>query len=182
MRLFTDEDQLIEGLGKSDPVSFKIVYRLHWKKLFDIAYHIMGNEADAEDIVQDVFCSLWYRRRHLHIRTALENYLVKAVKYTAFFYLKMQTAKQKAVLPDGAALSPSPANSTEESLFHKELETMVNALLSSLPFKTRQIFSLSRFQGLSYPEIASEMGVSVKTVEYHISKALKKFSARKGLF
>jgi len=180
MRLFTDEDQLIEGLCNSDPVSFKIIYRLHWKRLFDLACHIMQDEADAEDVVQDVFCSLWYRRQQLQIKTALENYLVKAVKYTAFFYLKMQAARRNAALPE--EVLPSPVNSTEESLFYKELETMMNRLLGTLPFKTRRIFSLSRFQGLTYPEIASEMGVSVKTVEYHISKVLRRLSARRGLF
>lgn len=178
--LSTDEDQLIEGLIKSDPVSFKIIYRLHWKKLFNIAFHIMHDKAGAEDVVQDVFSSLWHRRSQLQIRTALENYLVKAVKYTAIFHLKTRTARRSAVLPE--AVSPPACNSTEETLFHKELEAMVNALLRTLPFKTRRIFSLSRFRGLSYPEIASEMGVSVKTVEYHISKALRRLSGKRRFF
>lgn len=180
MKLLIDENQLIEGLRKSDPVSFKIIYRLHWQKLFNIAFHIMQDEADAEDVVQDVFSSLWYRRDQLQIRTALENYLVKAVKYTAFFYLKMQAERRNSTV--ACEHAAAPANNAEELLFHKELEAMVNTLLGTLPFKTRRIFSLSRFEGRTYPEIASEMGVSVKTVEYHISKALRRLSGKRRFF
>lgn len=173
------DEILLHGLAGGDPVSFRIIYRLHWRKLYDIAFHIMRNEADAEDIVQDVFSSLWYRREQLRIRIALENYLVRAVKYTAFFYLKVQARK-----PISGEHLPRKSgawrNNTEENLLHKELEAMIEQILNTLPFKTKKIFFLSRFEGLTYPEIASEMDISIKTVEYHISMALKKFS--KGLF
>lgn len=170
---------LLHGLANGDPVSFRIIYRLYWRKLYDIAFHIMRNEADAEDIVQDVFSSVWYRREQLRIRIALENYLVRAVKYTAFFYLKVQARKS---VPDERLPGKSNMwrNSTEETLLHRELEAMIEQILNTLPFKTKKIFSLSRFEGLTYPEIANEMDISIKTVEYHISMALKKFS--KGLF
>lgn len=171
------DDILLQGLAKSDPVSFKIIYRLHWRRLYDIALYIARSEEDAEDIVQDVFSSLWYRREQLQVRIALENYLVRAVKYTAFFYLKVQAGKKTLDVPAYKKHSTA-VNNTEESIFHKELERMIDDVLGTLPFKTRRIFSLSRFEGLTYPEIAREMGVSVKTVEYHISKALRRLSWR----
>lgn len=180
MTPFADEGQLIESLGKGDPVSLKVIYRLHWKKLYNIAYHIMHDNADAEDIVQDVFISLWQRREKLRIATNLEHYLVKAAKYTAFRYLKMNAARQRMV--NMPVREPLAVNNTEAAVFRKEREAMLKTLLATLPLKTRQIFSLSRFQGLTYPEIASEMGVSVKTVEYHISKALRKLSGGPGFF
>ncbi|MFS8616311.1 MAG: RNA polymerase sigma-70 factor [Solitalea sp.] len=175
MRRFTD-DQLIKGLCRSDPLIFQSIYRLHWRKLYHVAFHIIGDEADAEDILQDVFCSLWYRRKRLRINTALENYLVRAVKYTAFYYLKKQMRQNPAV---PAVSEPASGNNVEDLLFQQDLESMLNALLETFPFKTRRIFSLSRFQGLSYPEIAEEMGVSVKTVEYHMSKVLRRLSLRR---
>ena len=174
MERVLNADDLVQRIRESDPVSFKMVYQLYWRKLYNVAYYIVQSESEAEDILQDVFSSLWYRREHLNIHVSIENYLVKAVKYTSFFYLKLHS-RQKALQYE---THPS-VNTVEDHVALKELERLVEKLLESLPFKTRQAFSLSRFEGLTYPQIAEIMDVSVKTVEYHISQALKKFS--KGL-
>src|SRR5690242_14987238 len=91
-----DNAFLLCGLKHSDPVVFKIIYRLHWRKLYNIAFYYTRTEEDAEDIVQDVFISLWSRRETLELRGALENYLVRSVKYTAFFYLKIRQKRLTA--------------------------------------------------------------------------------------
>jgi len=147
-----------------------MIYKLYWKKLYHIAYNLLQSEQEAEDVVQDVFSSLWYRREHIHIKVGLENYLVRAVKYTAYFYLKMRLRHQTI------ELKPPPLNDVESKVEYNELQTLISLLLESLPNKTRRIFSLSRFEGLTYIQIAEETGLSVKSVEYHISVALKKFS------
>jgi len=162
---------MIDGLIKSDPLSFKMIYKLYWKKLYLIAYNLLQSEQEAEDVVQDVFSSLWHRREHIHIRVGLENYLVRATKYTAYFYLKIRLKNQTVELK-----RPVSLNDVETKVEYEELETLVTRLLESLPNKTRRIFSLSRFEGMTYPQIAKETGLSVKSVEYHISVALKKFS------
>jgi len=166
-----ETNELLQRIKENDPVGFKIIYQLYWRKLYNIAYYIVRSESEAEDIVQDVFSSLWYRRQHLNIKVSIENYLVKAVKYTAFFYIKLQNRHQNYHHEVYTRV-----NSPEDYLACKELERLVEKLLESLPLKTRQMFSLSRFEGLTYPQIAAAMNVSVKTVEYHISVALKKFS------
>jgi len=80
-----DNDYLVTGLKEGDPVIFKIIYKLYWERLYHVAYYYLKDERDAEDVLQDVFISLWSRRSHLDIRAALENYLVRSVKYTSFF-------------------------------------------------------------------------------------------------
>jgi RNA polymerase sigma-70 factor (ECF subfamily) len=172
-RLQYDQAFLLSGLTQGDPVVFRLIYKLYWRKLYNIAYYYIHSEQDAEDIVQDVFISLWSRREKIELRGALENYLVRCVKYTAFFYLKIKDKKSAAF----ARLSASPAtDGPEEYIRYKDLQGYLVALMESVSQKTRDIFYLSRFDGLSYAEIAQRLQVSVKTVEYHISLALKKLA------
>lgn len=170
-----DNHYLAAGLKDGDPVVFKMIYKLHWQRLYNIAFYYLREEADAEDAVQDVFISLWSRRETLELKGPLENYLVRSAKYTAFFYLKM---KQKRVSVMAQAPLPGTAGSPDESLHYKDLHGYLLALLDTLSQKTQEIFLTSRFEGLSYAEIAERQQVSVKTVEYHISLALKMLNAR----
>lgn len=170
------EDYLITGLRQSDPVVFKIIYELYWPKLYQMALYYVGNEADAEDIVQDVFISLWSRREHLDIKAALENYLVRSTKYTAFFYLKIKY-RNTEMLRQSA--SGSTVNDSEEYINYKSLLEQVNTIFETTSPKTKDIFYLNRFAGLTYAEIAEQLHISIKTVEYHISVALKKLSLYK---
>lgn len=165
-----DNDYLVTGLKEGDPVIFKIIYKLYWEKLYHIAFFYLRDESDAEDALQDVFISLWSRRAHLDIKAALENYLVRSVKYTSFFYLKIK-ARNRALIK--AMPEPTTSNGTEEYIRYKGLLEQINEIFESTSQKTRDIFYLNRFNGLTYPEIAFRLGVSVKTVEYHISSALK---------
>lgn len=165
-----EDSYLMLGLRQSDPVAFKVIYRLHWAKLYNIAYYYVRSGPDAEDIVQDVFVSLWSRREQLELRGPLENYLVRCTKYTIFFYLKIK--HQNALIRQNTSLVPL-TNDTEEYISYKDLQSYILALFEVVSSKTKEIFFLSRFDGLTYPEIAVKLHISVKAVEYHISKALK---------
>lgn len=171
-----DGDYLIAGLRQSDPVAFKIIYRLHWVKLYNLAYYYVQSEQDAEDIVQDVFVSLWTRREQLELRGPLENYLVRCTKYTTFFYLKIK--HQNALIRQNASIAPA-TNDTEEYISYKDLQNYIFTLFEVVSSKTKEVFFLSRFDGLTYPEIAVKLNITVKTVEYHISKALKMLADKK---
>ncbi len=152
---------------------FRIIYKLYWRKLYNIAFYYAGLEEDAEDIVQDVFISLWSRKEKLELKGPLENYLVRCTKYTAFFYLKI---RQKKITALAHATAPLLVNDSEEYIQYRDLQGYLVTLLESVSQKTRDIFYLSRFDGLNYAEIAQKLQVSIKTVEYHISLALKKLS------
>ncbi len=172
-----DEAYLLNGLKEGDPVVFRTIYRLYWQKLYNLACYYVSNKADAEDIVQDVFISLWSRRERIEIKVALENYLVRSAKYTTFFYLKLKQ-KQKKTRQTVPIMMVS--NNTEEQLYYKDLLEQIQAIFQNVSEKTREIFYLSRFDGLTYKEIAETLHISVKTVEYHISQALKRV-AEEGL-
>lgn len=170
----TDNPYLIAGLKESDPVVFKFIYSLYWEKLYNISFYYTRSEQDAEDIVQDVFISLWARREKLALTGPLENYLVRCTKYTAFFYLKIKYKKAEAF---AGAKQVFQSNETEEYIAYKDVQGYIQSVFESVSQKTRDIFYLSRFDGLTYVEISSMLDISVKTVEYHISLALKKISA-----
>src|SRR5690625_1808238 len=92
-----DEAYLLEGLREGDPVVFRTLYKLYWEKLYNMVFYYVRSEADAEDILQDVFISLWSRHKHIQIEVALENYLVRSAKYTTFFYLKLRQKQQTSL-------------------------------------------------------------------------------------
>lgn len=171
-----DNDYLLSGLQHSDPVVFKFIYQLYWQKLYNISLYYSHSEHDAEDIVQDVFISLWTRREKLALKGPLENYLVRCTKYTAFFYLKI---KQKRAVAQSGLATVTAVNTTEEYISYKDTQGYIASLFESVSQKTRDIFYLSRFDGLTYQEISQTLGISVKTVEYHISQALKRLSLEK---
>lgn len=168
-----DDAYLISGLRQSDPVVFKIIYKLYWIKLYNIAFYYTQSGQDAEDIVQDVFISLWTRRQKLEIKCPIENYLVRCAKYTAFFYLKI---KYRNALMRQKVPITEITNATEEYISYKDLQNYILSLFEKTSVKTKEIFFLSRYDGLTYPEIAGKLDISIKTVEYHISKALKMLS------
>jgi len=169
MRL--DESYLLEGLKEGDPVVFRIIYTLYWQKLYNLAYYYAENKSDAEDIVQDVFTSVWVRHEKIHITVALENYLVRCAKYTAFFYLKIRKRHKESL-----ASAPKKRwihNNVIEDSDYKSVMNKLQIQMQSVSQKTQDIFYMSRFDGMTYKEIAAKLEISVKTVEYHVSQALK---------
>lgn len=169
-----DDTYLLKGITQGDPIVFRIVYQLYRNRLYNLAFYYTRSEQDAEDIVQNVFTSLWLRREKLELKGSLENYIVRCIKYTAFFYLKIR--QKESCMPIDTALSQA-VNGAEEHIGYKDMQAYLHNLLESLSQKTRDIFYLSRFNGLSYAEIAKKMDISVKVVEYHMSLALKKIAS-----
>ncbi len=153
-----------------DPESFETMFRQHYLRLQSYAYSIVGDEAQAEEVVQAVFVQLWEKREEQPIKTSVKAYLFKAVYHRALNQKRHQKVKeaysdyQKAHSPNSAFQDPAEAN---------ELKSRIEAAIGMLPPRCQQVFRLSRFEGLSYQEIAKELDISVKTVEVQMGKALR---------
>lgn len=167
---FTDTE-LLSLLKGDDHAAFGEIYNRYWDKLFITALHRLGDETEAEEIVQDIFISIWQRRNILELTHSLATYLSVAVKYRVITKLAGRT-KQKQRDARIAAESDEGVESTAQWLSEKELRQQIEQCVKNLPEKCRIVFEMSREQNLSNKQIAEELGISEKTVEGHITKAI----------
>ena len=146
--------------------------------LSELAGKKLGDLYEAEHIVQDLFLDLWQRRTDLEIQQSVGGYLVVAVKYRI---INAQARRYNRSVKHNESVSSvsQQDNSTESWLTFRELQESLHQHLAKLPEKCALAFSL-RDDGLSYKQIASEMNISEKTVEMHISRAFKALRAGLG--
>lgn len=175
-RSFTDPE-LTALLENGDHTAFTEIYNRYWKKLFLVAAHKIKNLEEAEEIVQQIFVSLWNRRTSLKISTSLSAYLSVSVKYSVIKALDKQYHQQKYT--DSLGLKGIADDSTQEWLDFLELKECLEKLVNKLPEKCQLVYRMSKDQGLSQKKIAEELKISEKTVEAHLGKAMK--SLRAGL-
>jgi RNA polymerase sigma-70 factor (ECF subfamily) len=161
--------ELMMSLRQGHSYAFTEIYNRYWKKLLAIAYNHSRNKVIAEEIVQEVFISLWHRREVLNVE-ALNAYLATAVRLSVF--KQYQRQKRKDEIAEQAAGSVI-TTWDEEMVYAKFLQQYIDGIVEELPEKCRMVFKLSRKEGLSIPEIAEKMGIAEKTVESHLTKALK---------
>lgn len=171
MRIFKRNER--ESISKSlDESAFHSLFDLHWKRLVAFCqYHTNDNEI-AMDIVQDIFCSLWNRKDTLQVHGDIEHYLYRAarLKISDFFREKYKQNNQQVCLSQAAC---NLVNNTEETIYYRDLDRFIEGLVNKLPCRCKQIYTLSRNSGLRIPEIASQLNLSEKTVEAHLTKALR---------
>lgn len=128
--------------------------------------------ADAEELVQDMFTQLWDKRAQLELRTSLRSYLFTAARNRCLNFIKHQNVRaQHEDHVKGAP--PNSEADASAAMEQAELKACIDQAISALPDRCREAFRLSRFDGLSYKEIAARMDISPRTVEVQIGKALK---------
>lgn len=170
--MIEDQDKLIEGLIVGDKAIFEEVYREYYIPLCYYCLKYVENFEDAEEIVQNLFLKLWDMHGELNINSSLKAYLYRAVQNYALNYLSKKKTHEKYVVIQGR----QPYEAYENGLVkleEEELRAILKLAILKLPEKRRVIFELSRFDGLKYNKIASQLSISVKTVENQMTKALK---------
>lgn len=176
-----DDWELTDLLKSGDRLAFTEIYNRYWKKLFSIAANKINDLEEAEEIVQDIFVSLWNRRDALCITTGLGSYLAVSVKYRVIKVLEKYSHARKYSDYSKNALD-MVHNSTEEWLEFEELKARLSEFVAELPQKCQLVFRLSRESGFSQKRIAEELEISEKTVEAHLGKALKILRTRLSQF
>src|SRR5882724_4082376 len=154
---------------------FEKVFKTHFKNLHAYACSILKDESDAEEMVQQVFYKLWEKKTRWDIHTSLKAYLYRSVHNECMNHIKHQKVKtvhqQYSMLQEKQQVEK---NDPAQQLTGNELEKKIFAALNDLPEQCRTIFQMSRFESLKYQEIAFQLGISVKTVEAQMGKALKR--------
>lgn len=159
-------------LIKKDESAFEQVFKSHFKSLHAYAFTLLKDEAEAEEMVQQVFFKLWERADNLSFSGTITAYLYRAVHNESLNYLKHQKVKANHQLHVAYSMK-NQAEHGPGKMMSKELEHKFREAMSELPEQCRTVFQLSRFEELKYREIADKLDISVKTVENHMGKALK---------
>ncbi|WP_090608162.1 RNA polymerase sigma-70 factor [Parapedobacter koreensis] len=155
--------------------AFEEAFKTNFKALHAYAYTMLQDENVAEEIVQTVFLKLWENRERLAIHTSLRAYLYKSVYHDTLNHLKHKKVQRKYI---AEAMMAHKQEQAAEVAADKELQRQLQEALRQLPEKCRTVFQLSRFEELKYQEIADRLGISLKTVEAHMAKALKSLRLR----
>lgn len=172
----THTDQvLLALLVRNDRNAFTVLYRRYWPTLYEAAWKRLKNAQQAEDIVQEIFITLWTRRAALKIDN-LPAYLHTAVRFRVLNYVERDLANAAFYEPF-EAITASVSNA-DDLLIEKELTSLVNTYIESLPEKRRAIFILHLKERLSTKEIADRLQVSQKTVQNQLGTALKGLHTR----
>lgn len=149
-------------------LEFEQLFRQYYKELVLFAQSYLKSAAEAEEVVQDVFVGRWENRDTLTIHHSERAFLYTAVRNQCLNHLKHNKVRDRhaVFVAEHSDIQNAP---TDE----KELSALIAVAIANLPPKCREIFELSRFDGLKYKEIAEQLGISEKTVENQMGKALK---------
>jgi RNA polymerase sigma-70 factor (family 1) len=162
---------LLEKLRNDDQSAFTIIFTKYYEDLVRFSYGYTKDSGASEEIIQDVFLKLWENRKFLVIHSSLKSFLLKAVQNRSIDSLRHVkiTHKYAALILEHPLLAE---NDTENYILHSELEANFKHAIAKIPEQYAEVFNMSRIETLSYQEIAQKLGVSVRTVEVRISKAL----------
>lgn len=169
---FSEKELLDKLKNFNDERSFDHIFKKFYSPLCSYSKNIIGDINNAEDIVQGFFVEFWRNRNSLSITTSLKSYLYKSIYNRSLNHLRKNKSKEAFDNYIKTTLINEP-QTDQDLLVINELERLIYHTIDNLKEPTKQIFRLSRNEDLKYREIAKTLGVSIKTVESHMSKALK---------
>ena len=163
---------LFRQIQANDRLALNTLFAQHYEKLCRFANTYLRQPPEAEEIVADVFVYLWKNRHQLSIEKNLKSYLYISVRHAALAALKKQQPWYEDI--DDILLETDFADvaTPEQTLVHKELQQHIDLAIGALPHRCKQVFMMSRFDDLTYREIAEILNISENTVENHLVRAL----------
>jgi RNA polymerase sigma-70 factor (ECF subfamily) len=162
----------VERLRSGDREAFEVVFRAYYARLADYANGLVRSRDTAEDVVQEVFVALWTQRDRLTSPDNLVGYLYRSVRNRSLNQIRhrrMVTDWQARQAAEEVRSAPAADREAENA----EIVEAVRQAVRTLSPRCREVFELSRDRGLTYPEIAAALGISIKTVETLMGRALK---------
>ncbi len=153
----------------TDEKTFEQVFHSYYSQLCAFAYQYLQDRDQSEEMVQDVFSNVWTKAGQIEVRTTVKSYLYGATRNACLNFLKHEKIERRYEHQEIKRVDYMETDFLEL----EELQNEIDAALSRLPDKCRQIFIMSRYEEKKYQEIADELGISVKTVETQMGRALK---------
>ena len=172
------DEELSVLLFKGNNAAFEEIFNRYWSVLYSAAYKRLKNHEGAEEIVQDLFTLLWSKRESIQIHTSLLGYLFTATRYMVLNHIQKNAVRQN--YKETLQLLKTYDNSTEDTIFLNDLNRNIEREVNHLPPKCRSVFELSRKEHKTNREIAEVLGISEKTVEGHLTKAIRQLKVSLG--
>lgn len=166
---------LVRLLRDGDHKAFEELFNRYHEKLYYFAIRYFRNQDDAEELVQDVFVKLWENRESLKEQLSFSGYLFTIGRNTIFNRFRKRV-NENAYREYLATYFDSYTTRTEDNLIYEDLKKLVDSVVEELPPQRQLVYKMSRDKGMSYREIAEELGLSERTVEAHIRLALQSIS------
>jgi RNA polymerase sigma-70 factor (ECF subfamily) len=164
------DSELLQLLQQSDPAAFQELYTRYWSKLYFLAHKRLKSAMAAEEIVQNVFLTLWRKRTTLRIGDAAP-YLAAVTRYAVYHYLAAE--KRREVNEEVAGSRSAGVVPGIMLIDDKQLLEIVKQEVNVLPAKCRLVFIYNKLEDQTLPEVAQRLNISVKTAEAHLTKALR---------
>lgn len=164
--------ELIRLLIDGDMLAFDIIYKKYSRRLYGFVFRYLKQEADTEEIVQDVFMKIWKSRNKINIYSSFETYLFTIAHNATVNLLKKRATELKYVQHVKSLQCINETDEIINKIQYQELFNKYQDLLNELSPRQREIFLLSREEGLSHKEIAEKLDISVNTVKNHLVTTL----------
>lgn len=168
----TDEKSIIKRLKAGDLAAIDAIYHKYNKKLYSFTFSLLKDHNQSEDLIQDIFVTLWEKREQINPDLKFENYLLTICYNSArkfFRRMKIENKVKDYLLKN----SPESISETANTVIYNELMEIVDRAVEKLPPKRKVVFKLSRQENKQIKEIAESLSISPRTAESHLSKALK---------
>ena len=164
-----EEDNIWRSIQEKDRKAFEQYYKDHYKLFFVAAYKYLGDAGQAQEVVNDVFVTLWQTAEKVTIQSSLKAYLHKSVINRSLNLLD----KNKRVRQQQQNTLRAEESAESRDMETNELKVRLYEAIDQLPEQCRKVFRMSRFEQLKQQEIADRLGISIKTVKNHITNALQ---------
>ena len=161
--------QMVEG----DKEAFRFFFEKYYPDLCNLVNLYLHDSVMTEEIVQDIFIYLWEKKEKIKIESSVKSYLLKASKNKSINFIRNEKSKL-SIHNKLADLDKTVTDMPDSVMDANQLREVINAAIDSLPDRCREVYILGKEKNMSYKEISEELGISVKTVEVHMGKALKK--------
>ncbi len=167
----TESIDVLARLKSNDRLALKELFQLHYRAVCKTIRRFIPDESLCEDLAQEVFLRFWEKRHQLEINSSLEGYLRRMAVNEALAHLRKKKYFEEELTDNTPMMMAEPGG--DDRLLQSELESNIRLAINTLPPKCKTVFQLSRFEEMTYQEIANQMGISIKTVENQMGKALK---------
>jgi len=165
-------EKILKELSKDHESSLEELFNHYYPRLYDFSKSFLKLEQGIDDIIQEVFIRIWQNRKNIKDPTTFHSYIFTITRNLLLNELRSRL-NHKNLKVEVRKLSIAQEYAGFDHVQYKDLKNRVYELIGELPERQKEIFVLSRTEGLSHKEIASKLQITTKTVEYHISLAIK---------